>query len=360
MNPYDKNYMTTQQIFDLAIKMGIQADLRGPVKVRKYLARAKDKYEKMSAEEKAEFDLEKLVNPYSDSRILVDTGKKSIKNVLAGIDMKGAELLLAKQLGYDLVISHHPEGKALADLHSVMDMQAEVLARYGVPINIAEAVLKLRISEVSRGVSPINHNRDVDLARILKIDYLCVHSPADNLGADFLIKAIKRSKSETVGELISLLKNIPEYKEAVKFNAGPKIFVGAPENNCGKIAVTEFTGGTNCSKDIYEKIAQAGIGTLVGMHMGEEHRKEAEKYHINVVIAGHISSDSLGMNLFLDKLEKKGVAVTPLSGLIRVKRMKSSSMRKAEILRESIVSAKNSKKFFNKGSAFIKDGLDNF
>ena len=68
--------------------------------------------------------------------------------------------------------------------------------------------------------------------------------------------------------------------------------------------------------------AQVGIGTIIGMHMGEEHRKEAEKHHINVVIAGHMASDSLGMNLFLDELEKKGIEVVPVSGLIRVKRKK--------------------------------------
>lgn len=314
--------MTTKQIYDLAVKMGVKADLRGPVKVKKYLERAKKKYEAMSAQEKEEFDMEKLSNPYSDTRVLVDNGKKDIKKVLTGIDMKGAELLLAERLGVDLVITHHPEGKALADLHSVMDMQAEVLAGYGVPINIAEAILKIRISEVSRGISPINHNRDVDLAKFLKIDYICVHSAADNLGADLLTGLLKKIKPETVGDCMAMLKNIPEYKAAVQFNAGPKIFVGAPENSCGKIALTEFTGGTNCSKDIYEKMAQAGIGTVIGMHMGEEHRKEAEKYHLNVVIAGHISSDSLGMNLFLDELEKKGIEVMPLSGLIRVKRGK--------------------------------------
>jgi hypothetical protein len=118
------------------------------------------------------------------------------------------------------------------------------------------------------------------------------------------------------------LKEIPEYREAGKNNAGPKLFAGSPENHCGKIAITEFTGGTDGSKDMFEKMAQAGIGTIVGMHMGEEHRKEAEKNHINVVIAGHMSSDSLGMNLFLDELEKKGVEVVPLAGLIRVKRSK--------------------------------------
>jgi len=314
--------MTTQQIFDLAVKMGVKADLRGPEKVKKYLERAKKNYDELSAKLKEEFDKEKLINPYSDTRVLVDLKKKNIKKIMVGVDMEGAELLLAEKQGVDLVIAHHPEGKALADLSSVMDLQAQVLADYGVPINIAESVIKPRIAEVARGVSPINHNRVVDMAKILGLDFICVHTPADNLGARFLVKIIKNKKPETVGEVVDMLKEIPEFKEAVKYNAGPKIFVGSPEASCGKITVTEFTGGTSGAKEIYEKMAQAGIGTVIGMHMGEEHRKEAEKYYINVVIAGHMASDSLGLNLFLDELEKKDVKIIPLSGLIRVKRKK--------------------------------------
>ena len=313
--------MTTQQIYDLAIKLGIGADLRGPEKVKKYLDRFKKNYEKMNAGEKKEFDTEKLKNPFSDTRILVDNGK-NVKKIIVGVDMEGAELLLADKLGVDLVIAHHPEGKALADLSSVMDLQAEVLAGYGVPINIAESVIKPRISEVSRGLSPINHNRSVDIAKALKLNFMCVHTPADNLGANFLIKKLKKDNPETVGEIVEMLKDIPEFKAAIQYNAGPKIFVGSPDNSCGKVTVTEFTGGTSGSKEIYEKMAQAGIGTVIGMHMGEEHRKEAEKYHINVVIAGHMASDSLGLNLFLDELEAKGLEVIPLSGLIRIRRKK--------------------------------------
>ena len=313
--------MTTQQIYDLAIKLGIGADLRGPEKVKKYLNRFKKNYEKMNVGEKKEFDTEKLTNPFSDTRILVDNGK-NVKKVIVGVDMEGAELLLADKLGVDLVIAHHPEGKALADLSGVMDLQAEVLAGYGVPINIAESVIKPRISEVSRGLSPINHNRSVDIAKALKLNFMCVHTPADNLGANFLIKKLKKDNPETVGEIVEMLKDIPEFKAAIQYNAGPKIFVGSPDNSCGKVTVTEFTGGTSGSKEIYEKMAQAGIGTVIGMHMGEEHRKEAEKYHINVVIAGHMASDSLGLNLFLDELEAKGLEIIPLSGLIRIKRKK--------------------------------------
>lgn len=317
----NSNIMNTKQIYDLAVSMGMKSDLRGMEKTKKYLEKYKKKFEKMSAEEKKEFDQEKLTNPYSDTRILVDN-KKEVKRILAGIDMEGPELLLADKLGMDLVIAHHPEGLAYADLHSVMDLQAQVLADYGVPINIAESVIKPRISEVSRGVSPANHNRAVDMAKLLKLNFICTHTIADNLGAEFLVKELKKKKPETVGDVVDMIKAIPEFKESIRFNAGPMIFAGAPDNSCGKVAVTEFTGGTSGSKEIYEKMSHAGIGTIIGMHMGEEHRKEAEKHHINVVIAGHMASDSLGMNLFLDELEKKGLDVTVTSGLIRVKRFK--------------------------------------
>lgn len=315
--------MTLKQIQALAIELGIKNDLRGEARVKKIMERVKEKYSRLSPGQKESFDQIKLTNPYSDSRILVDHNRKTIKKVMAGIDIGGAELLLAKQLGdIDLVIAHHPEGRALADLHDVMSLQAEVLSQYGVPINVAEAVIKPRISEVSRGVSPINHYRSVDMAQLLGLDFMCCHTIQDNLAASFIIKLLAKNKSklETVGDLLKLFKTVPEYKEAIKRGAGPRLFTGHEDSSLGKIVVTEFTGGTNGSKDIYEKMAQAGIGTIVGMHMAEEHRKEAEKYHLNVVIAGHMSSDSIGMNLFLDQLEKRGIKVVPISGLIRVKR----------------------------------------
>ncbi|PIR13154.1 NGG1p interacting factor NIF3 [Candidatus Falkowbacteria bacterium CG11_big_fil_rev_8_21_14_0_20_39_10] len=315
--------MTTQQIYDLAVKLGMKADLRGQQKVKKYLERTKKQYEKLDKEKKAEFDKEKLTNPYSDTRILNLTGKKEVKKILTGIDIGGEELLLADKMGdIDLVIAHHPSGVALADLHSVMDLQAEVLADYGVPINIAESVIRPRISEVGRGVSSVNHNRSVDMAQALKLNFMCAHTPCDNLGASYLKKLLAKTKPEFVEDILQALKQVPEFKEAVERKAGPKLFVGNPEGRCGKVVITEFTGGTSGSKDIYEKMSQYGIGTIIGMHMSEEHKKEAEKHHINVVIAGHIASDSLGMNLFLDELEKRKIEIAPISGLIRIKRFK--------------------------------------
>ena len=71
---------------------------------------------------------------------------------------------------------------------------------------------------------------------------------------------------------------------------------------------------------MYERMVHAGVGTLVGMHFAEEHRKQAEAAHINIVIAGHMASDSLGMNLFMDALQKQGIEIIPCSGFTRFSR----------------------------------------
>lgn len=96
--------------------------------------------------------------------------------------------------------------------------------------------------------------------------------------------------------------------------------VGNGKRSVGKIFV-DMTGGTGGSEDAFEKLAIAGVGTIVGMHMSEKHRKNAEKFHINVVIAGHMASDSLGINLFLDKLVPTGIEILPIAGFDRFSRV---------------------------------------
>ncbi|HZE87805.1 MAG TPA: NGG1p interacting factor NIF3, partial [Methylomirabilota bacterium] len=92
-----------------------------------------------------------------------------------------------------------------------------------------------------------------------------------------------------------------------------------PQSRAGKVMVW-FTGGTNPAKEIYMELAKLGVGTVIDMHMKDDAIAAMRKLHINVINAGHMSSDSIGANLFFDVLEEKGIEVTPCSGLIRVKR----------------------------------------
>lgn len=312
--------MLLKDIYQLAVQMGMEHDPRGKEAAEEVLEEHKAKFKELKEDEQKDFDQEQLSNPYSDTRILYGDWERPVKRVLAGIDIEVGEVLLADRLqNVDLIIAHHPEGKALAALHDVMHLQEGLMELLGVPINVAEGLMSSRISEVQRGIAPLNHQRAVDAARLLDIAFMCVHTPADNLVQGFLTKFFAEKKPKTVGEILKKLKEIPEYARATKINAGPQIFVGSPERRCGKIMVN-MTGGTSGSEAAYEKLVQAGVGTLVEMHMSEKHRKEAEKAHLNVVVAGHIASDSLGMNLFLDALEERGIEVLTCSGLDRVRR----------------------------------------
>lgn len=317
--------MKLQEIYQMLVSLGIDADPRGRGEVEKVLEQRKKEFNEMKEEERLEYDQESLTNPYSDTRVLWGDSQKEVKRVLVGIDIEVGEVLLADRLAekgqpVDLIIAHHPEGSALASLHNVMHMQEDILAKLGVPVNVAEGLLASRIGEVKRGLAPLNHNRAVDAARLLGIPLMCVHTPADNQVNTFLEKAIAEKGPTRVGDILKLLKEIQEYKEATGMGSGPTLFTGKKEARCGKVMV-DMTGGTSGSEDAYAKLAQAGVGTIIGMHMGEKHRKEAEKNHINVVIAGHMASDSLGMNLLMDALEQRGVEIVPCAGFVRVSRM---------------------------------------
>lgn len=316
--------MKLGEIYELAIRMGRENDPRGAEEVDRVLETNRKEYEEMKEEEKAFYDQEKLVNPYSDTRILWGEKDTEVQSILAGIDMEVGEVLLADRLrekgrAVDLIMSHHPEGKALAALHEVMRLQEEVFYRLGVPINVAEGIMAPRISEVRRAVLPLNHNRAIDAARILNIPFMCVHTPADNLVTAYLGRLMEEKAPRTVGDVVKVLKEVPEYRMSLDTKAGPELVVGSDKKRAGKVFV-DMTGGTSGSKDIYARLAQAGVGTVVCMHIPDKHREEAEKNHINVVIAGHQASDSLGLNLFLDQLENQGLNIIPCSGLLRVRR----------------------------------------
>ncbi|MBZ0156137.1 MAG: NGG1p interacting factor NIF3 [Alphaproteobacteria bacterium] len=317
--------MNLSDFYKKAITTGIENDPRGKDVVLKELERKRKEYEGLSQKQKETFDRENLDNPYADSRILYGTGEDPLNRILVGIDIEVGEVLLADTLRsrskpVDLIVSHHPEGRAFANLHSVMYMQSDILSRFGVPINIAEGAMEGRIKEIERRLMPVNHTRAVDAARLLDIPFLCLHTPADNMVAAYLQQMFDHEKPYTLEDVVDLLRKVPEYLEAEKNSSGPKILLGAKSRKAGKVFV-DMTGGTEGSKEIFQSLSLGGINTVVAMHLTEDHRKEAEKNHINVVIAGHIASDNVGVNLLLDALQEEGQPeIIECSGFRRVKR----------------------------------------
>jgi putative NIF3 family GTP cyclohydrolase 1 type 2 len=316
--------MTIQEIYELGIQMAIKADPRGETLVKKLLKKANDDYKELSTKKKRFFDIETLTNPYSDSRIYTGDLKTKVKKILTGIDASAAEVLLfdrlnEKGMGFDLFITHHPEGMGLTGLNDVMSLQVDVYGELGVPLNVSDSLMTERMGEVARKIHPGNYNQVIDAAKLLEVPLMSLHTVWDNLGNQFMTNYLKDKNFDSVGEILDYMLELPEYVASSKDKAGPIIISGSEKSRAGKVAIF-FTGGTNPSKEMYIEMAKAGVGTIVDMHMPEEAVKEMKKHHVNVINAGHMSSDSLGANLFYDKLEAEGIEIVACSGLIRVKR----------------------------------------
>ena len=318
--------MKLEKIYNLAVEVGISKDPRGKEGVRQVLADARTEYDGLKGDDKKFFDTQRLTNPFADTRILAGDPATEVNNIIAGIDIEGPELVLADRLRekgqkIDLCLAHHPEGAALAGLSDVMALQADVWAAYGVPINVGEALISERMGEIRRALLPQNHQRPIDTARLLDLPFMCVHTPADNLVTDYLSRLFRNKKPRLVGDVIDLLLKEKEYRASAERGMSPTALVGDKKNRAGAILV-DMTGGTEGPAAALEKLGQAGVGTIVAMHMGDKLKAEAEKQHINVIIAGHIASDNIGVNLFLDRLEKQGVKAKGFSGFQRFPRLK--------------------------------------
>ena len=325
--------MKLREFFDRALAAGRASDPRGEDGVLAYLAKERRTYEGLSDDTKKDFDVERLVNPYHDTRILNGSEDAEIKSIMVGIDFEVGELLLADRLrergtAVDLCVAHHPEGYALANLFRVMEMQADILAYLGVPINVAEGILDPRLHEVKRRVLVQNHTRAVDAAKLLGLPFMCLHTVADNCVTKYLQDIFDAEKPQMLADVIALLKAQPEYAESKLHSTGLQVLARSvkSENNIARIRAGEvfvdMTGGTGGSRWMFEKLAtNTQVGTFVGMHISEENLEIAKKNHLNVVIAGHAASDSLGLNLLLARVaDGDELEVIPCSGYAKFAR----------------------------------------
>lgn len=316
--------MKLGEMYRTCIEAGMRNDKRSADELKHMMDGAKTEYEKLDADDKAFFDTERFTNPYADTRICAGDPEAEIRGLVVGIDMEVGEVLLADRLRdkgapIDLIFAHHPEGPGYANLHEVMYMQADLWAAAGVPIGAADALIAPRAEEIRRRIMPVNHYRAIDAARVLGFASMSCHTPADNSVNKFVQEHIESEAPRTLDDLVKVLRAIPEYADGAKKGYGPIIVQGTGSQRCGRMVV-DMTGGTEGPKEALDRLSAAGVGTLVGMHYSEEHRKHAEELKLNLVIAGHISSDTLGMNLILDQIEPSGVEVHCVSGMFRVQR----------------------------------------
>jgi len=248
----------------------------------------------------------------SDSAIYVEG--KNIKKILFGIDAGVPEILLAKQLHYDAVIAHHPQGNsAIIDYHKVFERHVEQMVEAGVPRKEAEqAVCKKRDAlEVENHTR--NYGHTVSVARMLKMPYMNIHAPLDEIGRQRMVKQVRaatdRNPKATVGDIVDALRKLAEFKKA---QTEIKIRLGRASNKAGKTVVSH-AAGTNGGYEVAKTYFKHGTATLIYIHISSADLERLRADGVgNLIITGHIASDSVGINPFLEALEERGVSVAQI------------------------------------------------
>ncbi len=315
--------MLLSEYYRLAVEEAKKVDPRRGAELDSALLRTRKAYDKLDARERELFDADSLWNPYADSRVLYDDGR-DITTAMWGIDITPSEVLIADRLKergkrIDALIGHHPRGRAQASLYKVVSIQESMMRSWGVPITSAEGIVAPRMQEVMCATHAVNHAQTVDACRLLDIPFMCLHQPCDLLGQDFMQRLMDERAPERLDDLLGALAEIPEYQNGIRECNPPEVFTGGRDRRAGRVAV-KFAGGTAAPKEMYEQLERSGIGTVVCMHVPESHIEEARKHHVNIVVAGHMASDSLGCNLLADRFESEGLDIIPCSGFHRVRR----------------------------------------
>jgi putative NIF3 family GTP cyclohydrolase 1 type 2 len=243
-------------------------------------------------------------NVPSDSEVHIK-GRK-LRKVLVSIDVGVGELLLARNLGCDAVIAHHPAGgRAKLEGYKVFLRHIDQLKEAGVPDDVAREAVKPKLRVLELQHHPDNYDQVSSAAKKIRMALLSIHSPCDEIGRQMIQQALKGvATNSTVKEVVSRIMRFPEFRKAATMI---EVRLGSPRNEAGKIAISH-AAYTNGGYEIAKTYFQYGVGTLSYIHIAESDlTRLANESSGNLIVLGHIASDWLGINRLLLELEKKGV-----------------------------------------------------
>ena len=245
---------------------------------------------------------------------------KQVHRVLFGIDADTGMLLAAKDFGYDLVIAHHPVGgKASLGIVKVYERRAANLERAGVPRGAALAAVGAMQEEHASRIHATNYDHLPSLARLLGIPLMSIHNPCDEIGRQGMHETLRKGTkaTSTVRDAVAAFNRLPEFARAETDIA---IRMGKPGNRLGPWVVLHGAG-TNGGYHVAKCAFENGIDTVVYIHIDPGHLARLRsdfgtRAAKNLIVTGHVASDSIGINVLVRALRERGLEVTCVSGVV--------------------------------------------
>jgi hypothetical protein len=238
-----------------------------------------------------------------------------IRKVLFGVDVGAAELQLARALGSDLVLAHHPPGAA-PDQWKVYLRNAEFMMAAGVPEEAARAAVAERLDAYKLRGQVANFDHTPSVARLLGMPYMNIHAPLDEIGRRRMHEAIApvlARPAATVEDVAGALAALPEMRAAP---TQVQILHGRGSHPVRRVVIAHgalTNGGYAVARTCFEH----GVDAVVYIHIDpvELHRLRADGRG-NLIVTGHLAGDSVGFTPFLAALRARGLEVTTFSGVI--------------------------------------------
>ncbi len=256
-----------------------------------------------------------------------------IRRVIFALDVNVGLLVLAKQLGYDAVIGHHPCA-TLLDQGEVYKEHYRLVTRFGLSEADARAEFGPSLERTVRRLrnrrlrsiyyeSPNQTFLEVDAARALGIAFLNIHNACDELGRQIgqarLDGVLAANRQATLGDLVDAMYALPETRIAAQHYDIPlELAIGERDAPAGRAA---FVHGCLSAPehDIVRFYWRHGISTVMALHAAfEDLERLKQDPEGNLILTGHYAGDSYGFTPFVRALRERGLEVRCMGGAIDV------------------------------------------
>ena len=271
------------------------------------------------------------------SEVPLDSGihvpGENIKRFIFAMDVNVGLLHMAKQMGFDAVVGHHPCG-VLLHRGEVYRRHVDLLEMHGIPRERSTAALSGSIDAIVRRMEnsrfrmlyhecPNQTVLEVDAARLLNLPFMNIHNPFDEAGRRILQSKLDEASAKNprwrLKDVLALIENLPEARYAKDvYGISPRLFIGDPEAEASRVV---FVHGALSAPhpEIIRFYWQNGFPTVVILHGEfeslEKLRKEKQG---NLILTGHFLGDSIGMTPFIGAIRQRGLEVVCMGGIIDV------------------------------------------
>jgi putative NIF3 family GTP cyclohydrolase 1 type 2 len=233
---------------------------------------------------------------------MVHVKGRNIRKVMIVVDVGTAELLMAKSLGCDAVVAHHPIGVAAVNFYKVFGRHVDYLVEHGVPRSVAKKAVDKLTERVETRTHADIYDDVVGAARALKMPLVNIHQPCDEYMRRTIFEKIKAGKTEYVSDIVRSVSRIPEFRHAA---TKVRVRYGSEKNRVGHWALV-IAAGTNGGYSVAKAYFEHGVDTVIYLHVdyGDLTKMREDKLKGNLVVLGHLAGDSLGLNALADRLEE--------------------------------------------------------